>query len=86
MAAEHEAHIQELALSGTVTGLKDKPLLVLSADDGLAPATDALVAAIRAAGGQKVTSEHVATDHSWSDRRIELQARTIRWLQSLTTG
>jgi len=83
MAAEHEAHKQEIALSRTVTGLKDKPLLVLSSDDGLAPGSEALVAAIRAAGGQRVTYEHVATDHDWSDRRIELEARTIRWLQSL---
>jgi len=46
------------------------PLLVLSADDGLAPRTDLLVKAIGANGGQKVTSIHAATDHSWSDHRI----------------
>jgi acetyl esterase/lipase len=83
MAAEREAHLHEMALARTAEGLKGEPLLVLSADDGLAPATDVLVAAIRNAGGQRVTAEHVATDHVWSDRRIELESRVITWLQSL---
>lgn len=56
------------------------PLLVLSSDDGLAPGTDALVAKLRAGGGQ-VDKLHVATDHGWSDARIRLQAEVIRWLE-----
>ncbi|MFL6601536.1 MAG: hypothetical protein ACJ8R9_09400 [Steroidobacteraceae bacterium] len=57
---------------------------MLSSDDGLAPGTDALVAAIRAGGGDHdVTSEHVATDHSWSDRRIALASNIIAWLLKL---
>ena len=83
MAAELEMHRHEVALAGTAAGLIGHPLLVLSADDGLAPATDALVASLRARGDRRVTAVHVATDHGWSDRRIELQARVIRWLQSL---
>lgn len=59
------------------------PMLVLSADDGLAPQTDALVAAIRKAGGQEVTAVHVATDHSWSGKRIELESRIINFLQPI---
>jgi acetyl esterase/lipase len=83
MAAEREGHIKEMTLIDAAEGLRGKPLLVLSSDDGLAPGTDALVAAIRAAGGRQVAAEHVATDHSWSDRRIELASTIIRWLQSL---
>jgi pimeloyl-ACP methyl ester carboxylesterase len=64
-------------------GLATKPLLVLSSDDGLAPQTDALVAAVRQNGGTQVTTYHAATDHSWSDRRIDLAAQVIRWLESL---
>jgi uncharacterized protein len=66
-----------------VPGLALKPLLVLSSDDGLAPQTDALVAAVRTAGGGKVTSVHVATDHGWSDRRIRLQVEILNWLANL---
>ena len=67
-------------------GLVKKSLLVLSSDDGLAPQTDALVAAVRAQGGKRITTLHAATDHSWSDRRIFLEAQVIRWLQSLPRG
>eukprot|EP01037_Dinobryon_pediforme_P016906 gene16906-17093_t len=59
------------------------PLLVLTSDDGLAGQADALVAAVRAAGGAKVTTAHVATDHSWSDHRIDLEARIIRFLEPI---
>ncbi len=63
--------------------LARKPLLVLSSDDGLAPGTDKLAAAVRTAGGKRVTMVHAATDHSWSDKRVFLQAQVIRWLQGL---
>lgn len=59
------------------------PLLALTSDDGLASHTDRLVKAIRAAGGTAVTEGHAATDHSWSDHRIDLEARIIRWLATL---
>ena len=64
-------------------GLAKHPLLVLSSDDGLAPQTDLLISAVRKAGGKRITAVHVATDHSWSDRRVYLEAQVIRWLQSL---
>lgn len=64
-------------------GLARKSLLVLTSDDGLAPHTDALVAAVRGAGGKRVSVVHAATDHSWSDKRVFLQAQVIRWLQGL---
>ena len=64
-------------------GLARKSLLVLSSDDGLAPQTDELIAAVKAQGGKRITALHVATDHSWSDKRIHLQAQVIRWLDGL---
>lgn len=67
---------------GAATGLAKHPLLVLSSDDGLAPGTDALAAAVRQAGGA-VTTAHVATDHSWSDARLALEAKVIAWLRGL---
>ena len=63
--------------------LVDMPLLVLSSDDGLAPQTDSLVAAVGEAGGKRVSTVHVATDHSWSDRRIRLQTEILGWLARL---
>jgi pimeloyl-ACP methyl ester carboxylesterase len=69
--------------ANTVSGLTQMPLLVLSADDGLAPGTDALVKAIATNGGKKVTSIHVKTDHGWSDHRIQLESTVINWLAGL---
>jgi hypothetical protein len=51
--------------------------------DGLASGTDALVKAITAKGGTKVTAIHVATDHGWSDHRIYLESTIITWLAGL---
>jgi pimeloyl-ACP methyl ester carboxylesterase len=83
MADEIIANAKAFSMMNTVDGLARLPLLVLSADDGLAPGTDALVKAIVAKGGQKVTAIHAATDHSWSDHRIYLESTIINWLAEL---
>lgn len=64
-------------------GLARMPLLVLSSDDGLAPQTDSLIEAVGKNGGTRITRYHAATDHSWSDHRIDLAAQVIRWLQTI---
>lgn len=83
MADEVTTHAKAFALANAVDGLSQLPLLVLSADDGLAPRTDALVKAVTAKGNQRVTSIHAATDHSWSDHRIFLESTVINWLAEL---
>jgi pimeloyl-ACP methyl ester carboxylesterase len=64
-------------------GLAHLPLLVLTANDGLAPMSDSLVVALRALGNDRITTLHAATDHSWSDRRIALESAVINWLEAL---
>jgi pimeloyl-ACP methyl ester carboxylesterase len=64
-------------------GLAGKPLLVLTSDDGLAPNAERLAKAVQDAGGRSVVVRHEATDHSWSGRRIALEASVISWLQGL---
>jgi pimeloyl-ACP methyl ester carboxylesterase len=83
MADELIANSPRWRFNQTVAGLAALPLLVLTADDGLAPRADSLVAAVRARGNGHVATEHVATDHSWSDRRIQLEADVLRWLETL---
>ena len=83
MADEIHVHAQEFALKNAAKGLTGIPLLALTSDDGLADHTDALVLAIKAAGGRKVTTMHVATDHGWSDHRIALESTIINWLSGL---
>ena len=84
MADEVIAMSPRLSFNAEVArGLSTKPLLVLTSDDGLAPAAEKLVKAIQANGGKQVTLHHEATDHGWSGRRIALEALVIRWLQGL---
>ncbi len=83
MADEDQANAKAFRLENTAAGLTQTPLLVLTADDGLAPDSDALVHAIEAKGGHKVTAIHVATDHSWSDHRIALESTILTWLVGL---
>jgi uncharacterized protein len=70
-------------MTSAAPGLVRMPLLVLTSDDGLAPHSDSLVAAIRRLGGTRVSTMHAATDHSWSDRRIALESAVLRWLARL---
>lgn len=83
MADELQAGAAANRAVAGAAGLSKLPLLILSSDDGLAPMSDALARAVRAAGGTKVTEAHVATDHSWSDSRIALETKIIDWLQGL---
>ena len=61
--------------------LKSRPVLILTADDGLTPDNQRLAAALKSAGDADVMEEHMATDHSYSDRRIALEAVVVRWLE-----
>jgi hypothetical protein len=67
-----------------VESLKTRPALLVTSDDGLAPSSDALAAALRTAGDQRVTVLHLPTDHSYSDQRTALSAAILQWLATLT--
>jgi len=83
MVDERVAHAKEFVIAGTAPGLAQIPLLAITANDHLASQTDALVAAIKAKGGTRVTAAHLDTDHSYSDRRIALESLVIGWLSGL---
>ena len=80
MADELIANAAVNRAAAGAAGLASLPLLVLTSDDGLAPGSDSLVAAVRAAGGTQVATAHVATDHSWSDARLRLEELVTAWL------
>lgn len=83
MVDELAAHPKQFVVTGTAAGLAQIPLLAITANDHLAAQTDALVAAIKAKGGTRVTAVHLDTDHSYSDRRIALESIVITWLSEL---
>ena len=61
--------------------LKSRPVLILTADDGLTEDNVRLAASLKNAGDGDVTEQHMATDHSYSDRRIALESVVVRWLE-----
>jgi uncharacterized protein len=73
-------------LSAAAPGLVRMPLLVLTSEDGLAPHSDSLVAAVRRSGGTHISTIHAVTDHSWSDKRVTLISAVLRWLDRLPSG
>jgi pimeloyl-ACP methyl ester carboxylesterase len=82
MADEVAAHAKEFVVAGTAAGLAKIPILAITSNDGLAPHTDSLVAAIKSKGG-KVATVHMDTDHGYSDHRIALENAVIAWLSGL---
>lgn len=61
----------------------NRPLLLITSDDGLAPSAAHLAEAVRKSGSTHVTEQHFATDHSYSDQRIAMQAAVLNWLAAL---
>ena len=83
MTDELAAHGAEWTFATAAPQLTHSRLLVLYGDDFVTADSVKLLAAIKAAGGTMAQSAHVATDHSWSDHRITLEALVINWLRSL---
>jgi pimeloyl-ACP methyl ester carboxylesterase len=82
LADEAIANARAWDLTGYAAALAAHPLLIVTSDDGLAPADTAIAKAAAAAGGQ-VSQTHLATDHGYDDQRIALEATVIRWLEGL---
>lgn len=83
LARETIANASQWRFLAKVESLKTRPVLVVTSDDGLAAANDALAAALRAAGDKRVTALHLATDHSYSDQRRALSDAVLQWLATL---
>jgi pimeloyl-ACP methyl ester carboxylesterase len=80
MADEVRENSKAFRFDNAAAGLTQVPLLVVTSDDGLKAHTDLLIKAMQAKGGGKLATKHFATDHSYSDHRIALEAEVIRWL------
>jgi hypothetical protein len=66
-----------------VSALKDRPVLIVEAEDRNTSDNQALAAALKKAGDAQVTETHMLTDHPFSDHRIALQASVVEWLQGI---
>lgn len=86
LAHEAAAHATQWAFPTQAPRLKDRAVLVITADDGFADMGDAFVRALQRAGDDRVTTLHLATDHAYSDKRIELSQAVLAWLSGLPHG
>jgi acetyl esterase/lipase len=83
MADELLANAAAFDWTQGAAGLARAPLLVVTSDDGLAPAAAALAAIVAKQPGAKVATVHVATDHGFSGARIRLEQEVLAWLERL---
>lgn len=83
MATEIEANATQWDFVAFAPELSKHPLLLVTSDDGLAGASDALGRAVHKLGQDPVTAVHLATDHSYSGKRIALETAVINWLDGL---
>jgi pimeloyl-ACP methyl ester carboxylesterase len=83
LAQEVIANADAWNVPNLAPALASRPVLVITSDDGLQPSNDAFVAALHKAGGKRVTTLHLATDHSYSDKRIALQTAVLSFLAAL---
>lgn len=80
LAAEAAERAATWRLESHAGALADRPVLLVTSDDGFAGGSDALADAIEAVERGLLTRVHIATDHSYSDRRIGLQGEILNWL------
>ena len=66
---------------GYTPELKSRPVLIITANDGLTPDNVRLGKALRGAGDKDVSEIHMETDHPYSDHRIALEAAIVTWLE-----
>ena len=84
LADELAADPAAFSLKTYAPGAAAKPLLVVTSDDGLGSMAASFVGTVKAtSAGAPVTQVHLATDHSYSDMRLALQATVIDWLSRL---
>lgn len=83
LASELADHASGWLFQTKVGALKNRPALIISSDDGLAPANTAFADALRKAGDARVTTLHLDTDHAYSDKRTELSRAVLQWLAPL---
>jgi acetyl esterase/lipase len=65
-------HARKWTFSNDVEELATRPVFLITSDDGYEASAEAFAKALRAAGNKQVHEAHLATDHSYSDKRIAL--------------
>jgi pimeloyl-ACP methyl ester carboxylesterase len=84
LARELLANADRWKFVNQANALKDRSILLLTSNDGFASGSNSLAAALQSAGDRDITLQHIATDHSYSDKRQFLSENILRWLTADT--
>ncbi|WP_424682701.1 alpha/beta hydrolase family protein [Frateuria sp. YIM B11624] len=83
LAQQVAAHAADWVFTAKAAALRDRNVLVVTSDDGLADYNEAFADALRKAGDRHVTTRHLSTDHAYSDMRTDLSKTVLAWLAGL---
>jgi dienelactone hydrolase len=83
LVQEIAAHAKAWDYTSFAPTLKKVPVLIVSTNDELRAANEALQAALQNAGDAHLDYRHFETDHGFSDKRIALQLAVVDWLGNL---
>jgi uncharacterized protein len=83
LARETVTHRAQWNFNEYASVLAERPVLIVTSDDGLAGHGRVLANALHSKGSTLVTERHFATDHSYSADRLALEAAVLNWLATL---
>src|ERR1700677_2567184 len=80
LRAEIFDHRREWDFIALAPALGKRPVLLITADDGTGPNSEALFQFLKQAGNTQSARVEIKTDHPFSDRRIALESTITNWL------
>jgi pimeloyl-ACP methyl ester carboxylesterase len=80
LGGESFDHRAEWELYNFAPAIGKRPVLLVTANDGTGPNSEALRQALEHGGSTQVKLVEIDTDHSFSDHRIALESTIIEWL------
>lgn len=86
LRAEMDANAAGWGFSAEVPKIAPRPVLAISADDGLDKANEAFIDALKKAGDTRALHIHMATDHAFATRRVAVTSVVIDWLARFAKG
>ena len=81
LGAEIFAHREDWDFTQLAAALGKRPVLLITANDGTGPNSEALYQLLKRAGNTHSAHLEIKTDHPFSDHRIALESDIIDWLQ-----
>lgn len=80
LKAEATAHSADWNYAAYAAKIAPRPMLILTAEDGLQASNEALAESLKKAGDTKVQTLHMRTSHSFDSRRVAMTSTVVDWL------